>query len=337
MHVALPAIVDDQLVGIVYLSQPLSDVTDVLRDLRTRLLLSAAIALALSAVVGLLLSRAIASPLVRLTDAAGAVAQGQFDQQVPVNSEDEVGRLSRAFNDMTARLRAARQMQVDFVADVSHELRTPLTAVKGTVETLRDGAVDDHQVRDRFLETIESETDRLIGLVNNLLLLSRVDSEALNLRREAVDLEHLTEAATDLMASRAEKRDLVLQVGASPGVPQAWADVDRIQQVLVNLLDNAIKYSRSGGSVTVSLNSTEDGSQWALVQVRDEGIGIPAEDLPRIGQRFFRADRARSRADGGSGLGLAIARALVQAHGGQLWVESQEGVGTTVSFTLPPA
>ncbi len=337
MHVALPAIVDDQLVGIVYLSQPLSDVTDVLRDLRTRLLLSAAIALALSAVVGLLLSRAIASPLVRLTDAAGAVAQGQFDQQVPVNSEDEVGRLSRAFNDMTARLRAARQMQVDFVADVSHELRTPLTAVKGTVETLRDGAVDDLYVRDRFLETIESETDRLIGLVNNLLLLSRVDSEALNLRREAVDLEHLTEAATDLMASRAEKRDLVLQVGASPGVPQAWADVDRIQQVLVNLLDNAIKYSRSGGSVTVSLNSTEDGSQWALVQVRDEGIGIPAEDLPRIGQRFFRADRARSRADGGSGLGLAIARALVQAHGGQLWVESQEGVGTTVSFTLPPA
>jgi signal transduction histidine kinase len=337
MHVALPATVDDQLVGIVYLSQPLSDVTDVLRDLRTRLLLSAAIALALSAVVGLLLSRAIASPLVRLTDAAGAVAQGQFDQQVPVNSEDEVGRLSRAFNDMTARLRAARQMQVDFVADVSHELRTPLTAVKGTVETLRDGAVDDLHVRDRFLETIESETDRLIGLVNNLLLLSRVDSEALNLRREPVDLKQLAKAVTDLLASRAEKRDLVLQVDASPGVPQAWADADRLQQVLVNLLDNAIKYSRPGGSVTVSLNPTEDGSQWALVQVRDEGIGIPAEDLPRIGQRFFRADRARSRADGGSGLGLAIARALVQAHGGQLWVESQEGVGTTVSFTLPPA
>jgi signal transduction histidine kinase len=238
---------------------------------------------------------------------------------------------------MTARLRAARQMQVDFVADVSHELRTPLTAVKGTVETLRDGAVDDLHVRDRFLETIESETDRLIGLVNNLLLLSRVDSEALNLRREPVDLKQLAKAVTDLLASRAEKRDLVLQVDASSGVPQAWADADRLQQVLVNLLDNAIKYSRPGGSVTVSLNPTEDGSQWALVQVRDEGIGIPAEDLPRIGQRFFRADRARSRADGGSGLGLAIARALVQAHGGQLWVESQEGVGTTVSFTLPPA
>jgi two-component system sensor histidine kinase VicK len=252
-----------------------------------------------------------------------------------VTSRDEVGRLSRAFNDMTARLRAARQMQTDFVADVSHELRTPLTAIKGTVETLRDGAVDDCHVRDRFLATIETETDRLTGLVNNLLLLSRVDSEALNLRRQAVDLQQLARAVVDLLATCVEDRALALQVEASPGVPQAWADADRIQQVMVNLLDNAIKYSRPGGSVKVNLSTGRDGGQWALVEVRDEGIGIPEDDLSRIGQRFFRADKARARADGGSGLGLAIARALVQAHGGELCVESQEGVGTTVSFTLP--
>jgi signal transduction histidine kinase len=337
MHLALPATVGDRLVGVVYLSQPLSDVTDVLHDLRARLLLSTATALALSAVVGLLLSRAIARPLSRLTAAAGAVALGQFEQQVPVNSRDEVGRLSHAFNDMTARLRSARQMQVDFVADVSHELRTPLTAVKGTVETLRDGAVDDPQVRDHFLETIESETDRLIRLVNDLLLLSRADSEALNLRCEPVDLQKLIEATVDRLASQADARDLVLQVHVSPDAPQAWADPSQVERVLVNLLDNAVKYSRPGAAVTVSVSAGQDAPPSALVWVHDEGIGIAAEDLPRIGQRFYRADKARSRTEGGSGLGLAIAQALVQAHGGRLWLESQEGEGTTVSFMLPVA
>jgi signal transduction histidine kinase len=333
MQVVLPAFAADRLVGVVYLSQPLSDVTEVLRDLRTRLVLATAIALALSALVALLLSRAISSPLRRLTAAAGSVALGQFDQQVPVNSRDEVGRLSQAFNDMTARLRAARQMQVDFVADVSHELRTPLTSVKGTVETLRDGAVDDPQVRDQFLATIESETDRLIRLVNDLLLLSRVDSEALNLRREAVDLQQLIEVASDRMASQAAARAVAVKVEASSDVPEVWVDPDRTEQVLVNLLDNAIKYSRPGGTVMVSVGFEGDGM--VSVQVQDNGIGIPADDLDRIGQRFYRADRARSRAEGGSGLGLAISQALVKAHGGRLWLESEEGAGTTVHFTLP--
>jgi signal transduction histidine kinase len=331
MHLALPALIEDRLVGVVYLSQSLRDVTAVLHDLRTRWLLSTLIALLLSGTAGLLLARAIASPLRRLTDAAGAVAQGRFDQQVPVRSRDELGRLSRVFNDMTSRLRAARQMQVDFVANVSHELRTPLTAVKGTVETLRDGAVNDPEVRDRFLETVERETDRLIRLVNDLLLLSRADSEALNLRREPLNLAALAQATAERLEP--QSRGVVLKVSAGPNAPLAWADPDRVEQVLLNLLDNAIKYSRPDGAVTVCVEAGPGGA--ALVQVRDEGIGIPAEDLDRIGQRFYRADKARSRGQGGSGLGLAIAQALVQAHGGELWVQSQENVGTSVSFTLP--
>ncbi len=333
MYLALPILVDNQLVGVAYLSQPLDDVTTVLRDLRTRWLLSTVIALLLSGVAGLLLSRAIASPLRRLTEAASAVAQGQFDQQVPVRSRDELGRLSRVFNDMTARLQAARQMQVDFVANVSHELRTPLTAIKGMVETLRDGAVDDFEVRDRFLETVESETDRLIRLVNDLLLLSRADSEVLNLRRRSTNLAEMAQTCIDRLAHRAEARELLLKVETDPNTSLAWADPDRIEQVLVNLLDNAIKFSRPGGAVTVKVTVGSDQS--ALVQVHDEGIGIPAAELPRIGQRFYRTDKARSRTEGGSGLGVAIAQALVAAHGGRLWLESQEGQGTVVSFTLP--
>ncbi len=335
MHLALPVLVDGRLVGVVYLSQPLRDVQAVMRDLRLRWLLATLVALLFSAVVGLLLSRAIARPVRRLTSAAGAVAQGRLDQQVPVRSRDELGRLSQVFNVMTARLRAARQMQVDFVANVSHELRTPLTAVKGLVETLRDGAVDDPRVRDQFLETVEEETDRLIRLVNDLLVLSRADSEALNLQRGPVDVGQLALGMANRLGPQASAREVALQVEVDPRAPHALADADRIEQVLVNLLDNAIKYSKPGGTVYVRVTGAQDGM--VQVQVQDEGIGIPADDLPHVGERFFRADRARSRAQGGSGLGLAIAQALVEAHGGRLWLESEEGTGTLVALALPSA
>jgi signal transduction histidine kinase len=333
MHLALPVTVEGSLVGVVYLSQPLDDVTEVLGDLRTRLLGSTAIAMLVASLVSLPLSEAIARPLRRLTAAAGAVAQGRFDQQVPVRSRDELGRLGRAFNDMTSRLRSARQTQIDFVADVSHELRTPLTSVKGMLETLRDGAVEDPEVRDDFLETVDLETDRLIRLVNDLLVLSRADSEALNLKREIEDLVDVVDRVLERMKPAAEQKDVRVKLEAGSRRWAVWVDVDRIQQVLVNLLDNAVKYSRLGGLVIVRIAEHKGGM--LRVEVCDDGIGIPPENLEQIGRRFYRADKARTRERGGSGLGLAIAQALVEAHGGELWVESKEGVGTTVRFTLP--
>jgi signal transduction histidine kinase len=335
MHMAVPVLVEDRIVGVALLSQPLDDVTDVLSDLRNRWLLSTVVALLLAGVAGLLLSGAISRPVRRLTEATSAVARGYLDQQVPVRSRDELGKLSQTFNEMTARLRAARQMQVDFVANVSHELRTPLTAVKGTVETLRAGAVDDPKVRDRFLETVEEETDRLIRLVQDLLVLSRADSDALNLLLAPVDVGELARETTGQLSAQAAGIDVQLQVQVQPSTPKALADGDRIQQVLMNLLDNAIKYSRPGGTVSVHVDSP--GAQGVRVRVEDQGIGIPAEELPRIGERFYRADRARSRTEGGSGLGLAIATALVEAHGGQLSLDSVEGEGTSATFWLPVA
>ena len=333
LTVALPALIDGALAGVVYLGQPLTDVVTVVRDVRSRLLLSTVIALLLSGVVGLVFSRAITRPVRRLTDAAGAVAQGRLDTQVPARSRDELGQLSFAFNAMTARLRSARQMQVDFVANVSHELRTPLTSIKGMVETLRAGAVEDLDVRDRFLGTVENETDRLIRMVHDLLLLSRADSEALNLRCESVDVARLAQLIVDRLTPQADTRGVTLRVESASGLPPAWADPDRVAQVLVNLLDNAIKYSPPEATVDVTVLTGPE--RIVLVQVRDRGIGIPPEVLPRIGERFYRADKARARAHGGSGLGLAIAQALVEAHGGELWLESNEGEGTTAQFTLP--
>lgn len=332
--VAMPILSNGQTIGVAYLSQSLRDVLTVLNDLRVRLLLSTLFALALSAFVGWWLSRRITRPVQQLTTAAEAVAEGRFDRAVQVHSRDEIGRLGQTFNDMTTRLQAARQMQVDFVADVSHELRTPLTSIKGTIETLREGAVNDLDVRDRFLETVETETDRLIRLVNDLLVLSRADSAALNLSRKPTDMGSLVQALADRSAEQAHAHDLKIEVSIDPKAPLAWADADRIEQVLLNLMDNAIKYSRPQGTITLRVSTTEDN--WVLVEVQDEGIGIPAADLPRIGQRFYRADKARSRPQGGHGLGLAIAQSLVRAHGGQLWLESEEGAGTAANFTLPP-
>ncbi len=335
MSLAMPVLVEDQLVGIIYLSHPLRDIYTVLRDMRSRWISSTAIALVLSGVVGLILSGTVTRPLRNLTLAAGAVAQGRFDQHVHVRSQDEMGQLSRAFNDMTARLRAARQMQIDFVANVSHELRTPLTAIKGMVETLRAGAVMDTSVRDRFLTTVESETDRMIRLVNDLLLLTRADSQELNLEREPVDMAELARTMVARMEPQAQSREVSIRIKDSPDTPLVWADRDRIAQVLVNLLDNAVKYSHTGGTVSVNIKKQDEGTAW--IQVQDEGIGIPSEVFLRIGERFYRADKARARADGGSGLGLAIAGTLITAHGGRLWLESQEGAGTIVNFTLPAA
>jgi signal transduction histidine kinase len=350
MAVAMPVLIEDEVAAVVYLTQPLRDVTAVLRDLRRYWLWSTAASLLLSGVVALVFSQTITRPLHRLTTAASAVARGNFDEAVdlvapahrrpPTRAQDELGQLNRAFDDMTHRLRAARQTQTTFVANVSHELRTPLTSIKGTIETLRDGAVDDIRVRDRFLETVETETDRLIRLVNDLLVLTRADAEALNLSREPLDLAEVARATVARLQPQAQARQVTLETVPTPDLPLAWADRDRIAQVLINLLDNAIKFSRAGGRVTVQL-APEAGGDAVRVQVIDQGIGIAKADLQQIGQRFYRAEksrvRARDRAQSGSGLGLSIAVALVEAHGGRLWIESQEGAGTTVSFTLPAA
>jgi len=340
MYIVLPVTGQGEVIGTIYLSQSLRDTTAVLNDVRTRLLISAGIALLVSALVGLILSQAVSKPVRQLTATAEAIAQGKPLAEVASQKEaiskpsDEIGRLRISFFNMLARLQAANRTQTDFVANVSHELRTPLTSIKGLVETLCDGAKDDLAVRDKFLETVGGETDRLIRLVNDLLILSRADSQALTLNLEDVDLLELARAAAAELQPQADARRIVVIVNTLDHESPVRADPDRIKQVLVNLLANAIQYSHPNGEVMVSLNIRRLDGQVSL-KVQDNGIGIPAEALSRVGQRFYRVDKARSRAQGGSGLGLAIARALLEAHGGNLQVESQEGKGTTVTATLP--
>jgi signal transduction histidine kinase len=330
MTAAVPLRKEGRLAGAVSLSQPLRDVAAVLADLRIRLALSAFVSLVLSALVGLVLARAIARPVRELTRAANHLAQGNFDYPLDASSPDELGELARAFRSMSGDLQRTLQARADLVTNVSHELRTPLTAVKGLVETLRDGAVDDLDVRDKFLASIEGETDRLIRLVNDLLTLSRADAQALTLHRERFDLTDLARSCADELGAHASAQNISISVEGSSA--HIYADADRIRQVLVNLLDNAIRYSPPGKTVTVSV-ATLPGI--VTVSVQDHGPGIPPEEQARVFERFYRADKSRVRkGEGGAGLGLAIAQTLVEAHGGRIWLESSPGHGTTVHFSL---
>jgi signal transduction histidine kinase len=330
--VAVPVRSEDTVSGAVYLSQPLTDVAAVLADLRLRLAASAGVALFLSAVVGLVLARAIARPVDDLTVAADRLAHGDFDYPLSAASTDELARLAGSFAAMRDELRRTLQARTDLVTNVSHELRTPLTAIKGLTETLRDGAVDDPTARDRFLASIESQTDRLIRLVNDLLLLSRADAQALTLRTSPVDVAQLARDTAGELEPGASSFGITLTVEGDPAVIRG--DSDRLRQVLINLLDNAMHYSPTGGVVAVEVMRSALG---VAVCVHDDGPGIPPAELPRVFERFYRADRSRQRTDsaGGAGLGLAIARTLVEAHGGVISLESPAGGGTTVRFTLP--
>jgi two-component system phosphate regulon sensor histidine kinase PhoR len=247
---------------------------------------------------------------------------------------DRAGTMSGAilvFHDLT-RLKQLENTRQEFVANVSHELRTPLSLIKGFVETLLDGAKNDPDLSTRFLKTIEKHTDRLTYLIEDLLTISRLESGqiVMNLHQAGIH-EEVAHVMDDLQA-RAVDKNVTLR-NEVPMEMQARADTDRLQQVLFNLVENAIKYGRTDGRVTIG--GKPNGGSKVELWVQDDGPGIPPDAKERIFERFYRVDRARSRETGGTGLGLAIVKHIVQAHGGEVWVKSELGQGATFFFTLP--
>ncbi len=226
------------------------------------------------------------------------------------------------------------QMRRDFVANVSHELRTPLTTVKSYVETLLDGAVEQPDLRTRFLQVVESETDRMVRLVRDLLQMSQMDQGTASWDIRPYDLAYIVEDSLTKLAISLERKGLAVERHIPLRLPQAAVDRDKVQQVVFNVLNNAIEFTPQGGKIKVWLTRA---GQFVKVTIQDTGVGIPPEDLPRIFERFYRVDKARSRTMGGTGLGLAIARQIVEALGGKITIASQVGEGTTVTFTVPVA
>ncbi len=290
------------------------------------LVLAGAFIMLLLTFTGIYFIRSILVPVKQISASAKQIAQGDFDVRIEKGKDDELGQLCDAVNDMAGELGAAERMKNDFISSVSHELRTPLTAIKGWAETLRVGA--DPVTAEKGMTVIIRESERLSGLVEELLDFSRLQSGRMRLSAARLDILAELDEAVYLFTDRArtEHKDLTYEENTS--LSPVYGDRDRLRQVFVNIIDNALKYTESGGSITVS-SREEDG--FVQVTVSDTGCGIPPEHLPNVKKKFYKANQLVR----GSGIGLAVADEIAAMHGGSLHIESQVGVGTVVTVSLP--
>lgn len=337
---ALPVEVDGRVVG--HLLSPaaghmgraavaaaVADESDFLSRINRVLILASLGAALLSLILAVTLAQALTRPLRELTEATRAVAQGDLGQKVTVRSRDELGELAQAFNQMSHDLARSQEQRRQMTADIAHDLRTPLSLILGHAEALRDGVLSPTQ---EALEVIHDEAERLNRLVEDLRTLSLAEAGELLLTLRPVAPALLLERAANAYRQRARQRQAALRLETSPDLAEINVDPDRIGQVLANLLDNALRHTPPGGEVWLK---AENSRGWARLTVQDSGPGIEAEALPRIFERFYRADKSRQR--GGSGLGLAIARSIVEAHHGRIWAENAPGRGARFCFELPLA
>ncbi|OGO68572.1 MAG: hypothetical protein A2Z49_00300 [Chloroflexi bacterium RBG_19FT_COMBO_56_12] len=289
-------------------------------------------------VLGYFLSSAIVTRISGLQRAVRRIQEGELGAEAEVRGNDELSALATSFNEMSARLEqaASKQRELDslrrdLIAWAGHDLQTPLASVRAIVEALADGVVDDPQTVQRYLQTARRDIQNLSLLIDDLFQMAQLDAGGLSLDREQASLSDLISDTLESFTTLANRQGVVLTGKVMAGVDPVLMDVQRIGRVLNNLIGNALRYTPQGGTVSVEAERTGQGVQ---VSVRDSGEGISAEDLPHIFDRFYRGEKSRSRSTGGAGLGLAIAKGVVEAHGGQIGVESQAGQGTRFYFEI---
>jgi histidine kinase len=309
------------------------------------LLIAAAAAIVSAVAISLVLSRRVVTPIRQMMEVSRYIATGHYRERVQVTSEDELGQLAHSFNQMAASLEQIEAMRHELIANVAHELRTPLASIKGYMEGLIDGVLP---AEPSTFQQIYREADRLQRLVNDLQELSRVEAGAFQLNLQPLQMSELIPRVTERLLPQFEEKQMTLRLKLPDNLPPVMADEDRVSQILLNLIGNALQYTPDGGAITIAAHRPEttkrlaDGSRASgsqlIFTINDTGPGIPSEHLPHLFTRFYRVDKSRSRVGGGSGIGLTIVKHLVEAHNGQVWAESQgAGRGSTFSFSLPSA
>jgi signal transduction histidine kinase len=339
-YIGVPVTRQGQTVGALYYSHTipggglLGAITGTARFVHSvwwQFLLAGVVAAFIALFLARILARGMTKPLRDMAQAARRMARGDYGQKVRAASRDEVGQLAVAFNWMAGEMEGLERLRRDLVANVSHELKTPISALRAHLENLLDGVEEPNPA---LLEVMLHQSERLTRLIDQLLDLSRLESGDVPLSLEPVQLRPLVERVlTEVEVARPDRaRTLAIRNAVPADLPPVEADMERVHQVLFNLLDNAFRFTPAGGSVTVG---AARGDGWCEISVQDSGPGIPVEHLPLVFERFYRVDPSRSREDGGTGIGLAIARSVVEAHGGRIWAQSAVGEGSRFLFSLP--
>jgi heavy metal sensor kinase len=327
---ATPVAEDSSVVGAVVVGRSPAEVKDVLRTFGAVLGFAGLVTVGLAAIGGLFLASRVLKPVDRMTQTAQEIGESDLSRRIEVNSDDELGRLASTLNQMMERLERAMDRQRQFTADASHELRTPLSVIEAesTLAVRKERTGDDYR---KSLESISQEAAYMSAMIDKLLFLARSDAGKEQLSLEEGDLaDVLGQLASDI-SMLCQEKGLQFHLGPLEKLV-IRGDRIRLKQLFRNLLENAIRYTPSGG--TISVSAVRQGKT-GIIAVRDTGIGIPEEHLPHIFERFYRADKARSRADGGAGLGLSICQHIAEVHGGRIEVESRVGKGSTFSVFLP--
>ena len=327
------------VLGIVRFALPLSEVQLKLQLIYRTVLFGAIVAVVIAFTIAYFLSRSITLPISRMQDAAQRIAKGDFSRKVEIKSRDELGQLAKSLNIMAAELQQKMEnlkrmdnIRTDFVANVSHELKTPLTLIKGYIETLQDKGINDKDKAHRFVSIIKEHTNRLENIIDDLLSLSELELSKDCINKNEFNLRELVDEVTLGFGYALDSKRHSLSMDLQGHDFRVKADRDKIEQVIVNLIDNAIKYTNEAGQINIFL--IEHQNDITLI-VKDNGIGIPEEDIDRVFERFYRVDKARSRKLGGTGLGLGIAKHIILAHKGQISIESKINQGTEVLVKLP--
>jgi len=333
LYVAVPLHISGNKPWVVRVAIPLASIDGLLREVFQKLLAVTMLLCAAVSLVGIFIFRKINPPLYEIRRGAERFAHGRFERKLPDYQVREIDALAKTLNRMATQLEGLEKLRREFVANVSHELKTPVTTIKGFTETLIEGAKEDPDDLERFLEIISRQTDRLAAIIDDLLTLSRLESAPRSevLALDWHDLCHILNSCEEICHARAQEKQIRIHVKCDKPTP-VLVDNSLLIQAIVNLIDNAIKYSRERTSVT--LKASMDASH-ILITVTDEGPGIQDIHLPRLFERFYRADKARSRKLGGTGLGLAIVKHIANVHQGEVDVISKVGTGSTFIIRLP--
>lgn len=318
--------------GAILLFSPISQISSNITKLNLVIWIMALVLIILSAIVIYFNSLRISKPIKQMEIAAGKLASGErSDDLVVVNSADEIGKLAKSFNYMKQQLVGIEKMRSEFIANVSHDMRTPLTSINGFVSGMLDGIVKPEDYN-KYLTIIKDETLRLTKLTNDILHLAKIQSGSIRLFRENLIVKTILDSVISSTRALVEKKSIELALECDNTIT-VYADSDKLKQILINIIDNAVKYTRYGGEIGINVSLRYKPSVTEF-RIRDTGIGIPAEELPLIFEKFYRVDKSRS-SPGGTGLGLNITRSLIELHGGKIWVISELGAGTEIIFELP--